>query len=142
MFRVQVNRSSDGKFQKVSNMLEGYRDLYLNEMAAQLVLFSPVDTGTYITGHHVGLTAVTPTRSSEGKERNRSHSEFDQEAMNSLSAQISQLPEGANQVIFSNDALHWFDVEYEHGHAPYNKTAREHKRLAAKAAAEAEARNT
>ena len=141
MFRVQVNRSSDGKFQKVSDMLDGYRDLYLHEMAAQLILFSPVDTGTYITGHHIVLTAVTPTRSSEGKERNRAHSEFDQDAINDLSVQIRQLPEGANQVIFSNDALHWHKVEYEHAHAPYNKTAREHKRLADKAAAEAKARN-
>jgi hypothetical protein len=141
MLRVQVNRGLDGKFQKLENMLEEYRDLYLHEMATQLVLFSPVDTGTYITGHHVGLTAVTASRSSEGKERNRAHSEFDQDAINDLSVQIRQLPKDANQVVFSNDALHWFDVEYEHGHAPYNKTAREHKRLAGKAATEAKARN-
>jgi hypothetical protein len=123
-------------------MLEEYRDLYLHEMATQLVLFSPVDTGTYITGHHVGLTAVPESRSSEGKERQQDHSRFAQEAMDSLSEEIRQLPEGANQVVFSNDAYHWFDVEYEYGYAPYNKTAREHKRLAAKAAAEAKARNT
>jgi hypothetical protein len=142
MFRVQVNRGLDGKFQKPKNMLEGYRDLYLHEMASQLVLYSPVDTGTYITGHHVGLTAVGASRSSEGKQRQRDYEEFAQIALNDLSSEIEQLPENANSVVFSNDSFHSDDVEYEHGYAPYRKTAREHSRAAAKAAAEARARNT
>jgi uncharacterized protein YbjQ (UPF0145 family) len=142
MLRVQVNRGLDGKFQKLENMLEEYRDLYLHEMASQLVLYSPVDTGTYITGHHVGLTAVGASRSSEGKQRQRDYEEFAQIALNDLSSEIEQLPENANSVVFSNDSFHSDDVEYEHGYAPYRKTAREHSRAAAKAAAEAKARNT
>ena len=141
MFNIQVNRGLDGKFRKPEQLLEGFLELYLNEMAAQLVLYSPVDTGTYITGHHVGTTAVGTSRSSEGKERNQEHSMFAQDAMNSLSAEIKQIPEGALRVVFSNDAYHWSDVEYEHGYAPYRKTANEHSRAAAKAEAEARARN-
>lgn len=141
MLRLQVNRGLDGKFRKPIELLEGFRDLYLHEMAAQLVLYSPVDTGTYITGHHVGLDAVEPSRSSEGKERNQEHSRFAQEAMNGLSAEIGQLPEEAIRVVFSNDAYHWSEVEYEHGYAPYRKTANEHKRMAQKAEQTARARN-
>lgn len=141
MLRLQVNRGLDGKFRKPIELLEGFRDLYLHEMASQLVLYSPVDTGTYITGHHVGTNAVEPSRSSEGKERNQEHSRFAQEAMNGLSAEIGQLPEEAIRVVFSNDAYHWSEVEYEHGYAPYRKTANEHKRMAQKAEQTARARN-
>ena len=141
MLRLQINRGLDGKFRKPIELLEGFRDLYLHEMAAQLVLYSPVDTGTYITGHHVGLDAVEPSRSSEGKERNQDHSRFAQEAINGLSAEIGQLPEEAIRVVFSNDAYHWSEVEYEHGYAPYRKTANEHKRMAQKAEQTARARN-
>ena len=142
MLRVQVNRGLDGKFRKLEQVLDGYRDLYLHEMASQLVLYSPVDTGTYITGHHIKTTAVGASRSSEGKQRQRDYEEFAQIALNDLSSEIEQLPENANSVVFSNDSFHSDDVEYEHGYAPYRKTAREHSRAAAKAAAEAKARNT
>jgi len=142
MLRVQVNRGLDGKFQKLENMLEGYRDLYLEGMSEQLVLNSPVDTGTYITGHHVGASAVGATRSSEGKPRQQPYEPYAQEGLNQLFAEINTLPDAATQVVFSNDTFHSDEVEYEHGYAPYRKTAREHSRVAAQAAAEAKARNT
>lgn len=141
MLRVQVNRGLDGKFQKLEQMIEGYRDLYLEGMSEQLVLNSPVDTGTYITGHHVGTSAVGATRSSEGKPRQRDYEEFAQQGLNQLFAEISTLPDAATQVVFSNDTFHSDEVEYEHGYAPYRKTAREHSRVAAQAAAQAKARN-
>jgi len=141
MLRLQVNRGLDGKFRKPIELLEGFRDLYLHEMAAQLVLYSPVDTGTYITGHHVGTNAVEPSRSSAGKERNQDHARFAQEAMDDLSREIEQLPEDALRVVFSNDAYHWEVVEFELPHAPYRKTANQHKRMAQKAEQTARARN-
>ena len=142
MLRVQVNRGLDGKFQKLENMLNGYRDLYLEGMSEQLVLNSPVDTGTYITGHHVGTTPVGATRSSDGKPRQQPYEPYAQQGLNQLFSEISTLPDAANQVVFSNDTFHSDEVEYEHGYAPYRKTAREHSRVAAQAAAEAKARNT
>lgn len=141
MLRVQVNRGLDGKFQKLEQMIEGYRDLYLEGMSEQLVLNSPVDTGTYITGHHVGISAVGATRSSEGKPRQQPYEPYAQEGLNQLFAEISTLPDAATQVVFSNDTFHSDEVEYEHGYAPYRKTAREHSRVAAQAAAQAKARN-
>jgi hypothetical protein len=141
MLKVQVNRGLDGKFQKLEQMLEGYRDLYLEEMSAELVLNSPVDTGTYITGHHVGTGAVGASRSSEGKPRQQPYEAYAQQGLNQLFSEINSLPDSVNNVVFSNDSFHSDVVEYEHGYAPYRKTAREHKRIAAKAAAEVKARN-
>jgi hypothetical protein len=141
MLRVQVNRGLDGKFRKLEQMIEGYRDLYLQGMSEQLVLNSPVDTGTYITGHHVGTSAVGPTRSSEGKSRQQPYEPYAQEGLNQLFTEINTLPDNANSVVFSNDSFHSDEVEYEHGYAPYRKTAREHSRVAAQAATEAKARN-
>lgn len=141
MLRVQVNRGLDGKFRKLEEMIEGYRDLYLEGMSAQLVLYSPVDTGTYITGHHVGTSAVGATRSSEGKPRQQPYEPYAQEGLNQLFAEISALPDNATRVVFSNDTYHSDEVEYEHGYAPYRKTAREHGRVSSQAAAEAKARN-
>jgi 4-alpha-glucanotransferase len=141
MLRVQVNRGLDGKFRKLEQMIEGYRDLYLQGMADQLVLNSPVDTGTYITAHNIGTAPVAATESSEGKPRQQPYEPYAQAARNGLFLDIRTLPENANSVVFSNAAFHSDEVEYEHGYAPYRKTAREHGRVAAQAAAEAKARN-
>lgn len=138
---LQVNRSLDGKFQKLSDMIEGYRDLYLEGMAEQLVLYSPVDTGTYITGHNAGISEVPASRQSKGKPRQQPYQPYAQEGLGNLMGDIASLPNEANRVVFSNDAYHSDEVEYEHGYAPYNKTAREHGRIASQAAAEARARN-
>lgn len=141
MLRVQVNRGLDGKFQKLENMLEEYRDLYLEGMSEQLILNSPVDTGTYITGHHVGTSAVGASRRSDGKPRQQPYQPYAQEGLNGLFSEIAALPEESSRVVFSNDAFHSDEVEYEHGYAPYRKTAREHGRIAAQAAQQAKARN-
>ena len=141
MLNVQVNRGLDGKFQKLEQMIEGYRDLYLQGMADQLVLYSPVDTGTYITAHTIGTTQVAATESSAGKPRQQPYEQFAQAARNGLFLDIRMLPENTNSVVFSNAAFHSDEVEYEHGYAPYRKTAREHSRVAAQAATEAKARN-
>lgn len=141
MINVQVNRGLDGKFRKLEDMLEDFRDLYLQGMADQLVLYSPVDTGTYISSHSVGLSEVPKTNSSSGKPRNQPYQAFAQAARNGLFTDIRLLPEGANRVVFSNASFHEDEVEYEHGYAPYRKTAREHKRIAQEAETLAKARN-
>ena len=141
LLNVQVNRGLDGKFRKLEQMVEGFRDLYLEGMSGELVLNSPVDTGTYITGHHVGTSPVGASRSSEGKPRQQDYGTKAQEGLNQLFSEIQALPENANRVVFSNDSFHSDEVEYEHGYAPYRKTAREHSRIASQAEAEAKARN-
>ena len=141
MLNVQVNRGLDGKFRKLEQMIDDYREFYLQGMSEELVLNSPVDTGTYITGHHVGTAAVGATRTSDNKPRQQPYGPYAQEGLGQLFSEIAALPEGANRVVFSNDTFHSDVVEYDHGYAPYRKTAREHSRIAAQAEAEAKARN-
>jgi len=141
LLNVQVNRGLDGKFRKLEQMVEGFRDIYLEGMSSQLVFFSPVYTGTYVTGHHVQTSQVAATRSSEGKDKVEDPNPYIQEGFEQLLREIQALPEEATRVVFSNDTFHSDVVEYELAHAPYNKTAREHKRIAEDAEAKAKARN-
>lgn len=140
MLNVIVNRSLDGKFKKLEQMIEGYTEIYAQKMAEQIVLRSPVDTGTYMEGHNLGLVAVNPSQSARGKTRKQPYQPYAQEALNQLFRQASALPHNAHRVVFSNNAFHADVVEYEHGYAPYRSAAREHHNIAKEAEAEAKAR--
>lgn len=137
--RLQVNKGLDGKFRKMENAIEGYYQFYLQGMANQLILFSPVDTGTYITNHNLGTGSSGGSISSKGKPRNQPWSTFADQGLGRLAADISAMASQPASVTFSNSAEHAFEVEYDHGYAPYTKTAREHGNIAARAAAQAEA---
>jgi len=136
-----VNRSLDGKFAKLELMVKGYRDEYLELMAANLVLVSPVDTGTYITNHNIGTSQVGATASSDGKLTDQPYGPFAQEGFNNLLSDIASLPEGINNVVMSNASEHSDEVEYTYGYLPYAQTANEHGRIAAQAAANVKARS-
>lgn len=137
MLRVQVNRGLDGKFKKISDMLEGYKDRYLELMSAYIINVSPVDTGTYITAHNLGSSEVPQTESSSGKPRKQPWEPFSEEGFNKL---LSQVPNVGNQAVFSNGAYHADEVEYTHGYFVYTSAAREHKRIAQEAAQDVKAR--
>jgi hypothetical protein len=70
MFRVQVNRSSDGKFQKLENMLKDYGQEYVFGMATEIADNSPC---RYWNLHHesimLALPAVSPTAPTTGTPR-------------------------------------------------------------------------
>lgn len=135
MLRVTTNRGLDGKFKKLEDMIDGYRDAYLSRMSSEIVLNSPVDTGTYIKAHNLGPSAVNLSKSSRKKERNQPWQENADKALKKLWGQAkSESLKGLNNVVFSNAAYHWQEVEYEHGYFVYTKAAREHKRIAQEAA--------
>ena len=140
MLNVIVNRSLDGKFKKLEQMLEGYTEIYAQKMAEQIVLRSPVDTGTYMEGHNLGVSAVGASSSSSGKPRKQPYQPYAQAALNQLFMQASVLPHNTHRIVFSNNAFHSDEVEYAHGYAPYRSAAREHGRIAKEAEAEAKAR--
>lgn len=140
MLNVIVNRSLDGKFKKLEQMLEGYTEIYAQKMAEQIVLRSPVDTGTYMEGHNLGVSAVGASSSSKGKPRKQPYQPYAQAALNQLFMQASALPHNSNRIVFSNNSFHADEVEYKHGYAPYRSAAREHSRIAKEAEAEAKAR--
>lgn len=139
MLNVVVNRSLDGKFKKIEQMLEGYTELYAQKMAEQIVLRSPVDTGTYMEGHNLGTSAVGRSDSSRGKPRKQPYGPVAQEALNKLFLQASALGD-TSRIVFSNSAFHEDMVEYEHGYAPYRGAANQHNRIAQETEAEIKAR--
>jgi hypothetical protein len=145
MLNVIVNRSLDGKFKKLEQMIEGYTEIYAQKMAEEIVLRSPVDTGTYMEGHNLGVSAVGASSSSAGKPRKQPYQPYAQAALNQLFMQASALPHNAHRIVFSNDALHADRVEFlgwkkTGPYLVYTSAAREHHRIAKEAEAEAKAR--
>lgn len=140
MIRVQVNRGLDGKFKKLEELVENFQEEYLRGMSDQIVLRSPVDTGTYMDGHHVGTTAVAATDSSRNSDRQQPYGPHANDALYRLYMMASRIPQNTSQVIFSNSAFHADVVEYELGYAPMRSAAREHNRIASEAEARARAR--
>ena len=141
MLNVVVNRSLDGKFKKLQDIVEGFQEEYLRGMSDQIVLRSPVDTGTYMDGHNLKTSAVPQTESSSKKPRNQPYGPHADDALLRLYMQASALPRDANKVVFSNDAFHADAVEYNPEHSPYRTAAREHNNIAREAEARAKARN-
>ena len=105
---------------------------FLHNLAQQLVLQSPVDTGTYITSFEVvtgqGWGGV-PT-SSRGKPRNQPWGQKAGEGLSKLSAEVESLPELAPMVAFRNNAQHAAAVEYDLGYAPFTVARNIAKQLA------------
>jgi|SRR6056297_513103 len=134
--RVQlvINRGLDGKFKKITESLENYGEIYATKMAAQLVLASPVDTGTFMDNFYAGGSGTVGSTSSQGKPRNQPWN--GQDAINRMSQGIAAL-RGSTTMLFGNTADHAYEVEYDHGYAPFGKAANMHGRLAREAWAEA-----
>ena len=140
MIRLQVNRGLDGKFKKLEDLIENFQEEYIRGMSDQIVLRSPVDTGTYMDGHHVGTTAVAATDTSRDKPRKQPYGPYANAALARLYSEAATIPQNTHQVIFSNSAFHADVVEYELGYAPMRSAAREHNRVASEAEARARAR--
>ena len=119
-FKVVDNRTNvSKKIEQLNNQLENYGKYFLEGMATEIVLNSPVDTGTYMEAHSLGTTTANGFSSSYGKPKNQDYNAFAQPALDRLLASISSLGENWTNARFSNNALHASDVEYEHGYAVY-----------------------
>ena len=140
---LQINRGLDGKFQRLDQIVDGFRDKYLEYMAAEIVQNSPSDTGTYVTNDNIGTTEVSATLGQSGQRRpsgtgpfdHPRHQQYIQEGFEKLLADIVGLPDETVRVVVSNATTYQNEVEYEHGYAVYGKAAREHSRIARDAAA-------
>lgn len=127
------------KQKKLRENVQQFRDLFLQKMAQEVVLNSPVDTGTYITEHEIveGSGGSSGGVSSKGKPRNQPWEPNAQQGLNNLYADISILSEEAPNVTMINNAEHADKVEYEHGYATYASARRNASALAKQAAQEA-----
>jgi len=133
--KVIINRGLDGKFKKITESLEGYGQIYGTKMAEQLVLFSPVDTGTFMDSFYAGSGYGGGLNSSHGKPRNQPYGPYAEAALQRMTSQVSAL-KGSTSIVFGNYAEHAYEVEYDHGYRPFGKTANMHSQIAREAWAE------
>lgn len=84
------------------------------KMVDSIVELSPVDTGTYIMAHSAATsdTGGAATRSSEGKPRGRSKSQFANLARGNLMRSVSaRAIQASDTIYFRNSAIHARRVE-------------------------------
>jgi len=118
-FKLVDNRTRiSKKLKELEEKLEQLQPQFLKETVETIVAYSPVDTGTYMDAHNVGV--VGEPVSSKGKPRNQPYGPHAQAALVRTFAQIETLPDGTNAYI-SNSALHAPLVEYERIWAPYTE---------------------
>jgi hypothetical protein len=131
---VQQGQSVESILKKYRQSLGDARDEFLIGMAAEVVLRSPVDTGTYMEGHTITTGGSVPkVDSSKNKPRSRPYQPFAQAAMNRMASQIRALPKDVPVVSISNSAIHSDLVEYSYGYAPYSQARNEASRIAIEA---------
>ena len=119
-FKVVDNRTSiSKKIAELNQQLDSYGKFFLADMASQIVLTSPVDTGTYMESHNLGSSSVGGSESSFGKPRNQDYNNYAQPTLDRLTASIEGLGDNWTNAVFSNNALHADKVEYEHGYGVY-----------------------
>lgn len=105
------------------------RERVLLRMADAIVDNSPVDTGTYVLAHRAGAgpDSSEAERSSHGKPRPVSESQFKNLARGNLHRSVSSAAvAAATEVFFRNSAVHAPRVEYVgwNGRPPYAVYAR------------------
>lgn len=135
--QVRINRGLDGKFQKLSEQIELYRDNYYRKVATNLAeaMLHHSDTGTYLNNFYAGNSGTADTPSSRGKPRGIPWGANGPEAINRMYNGVAGLR--STVAIFGNSADHANLVEYKHGIAPFGKTANLHGQMMAEAWREA-----
>jgi len=134
--RVIINRGLDGKFQKITEDLEEFGQIYGRMTAEDLVINSPVDTGTFMDSYYAGSGYTGGFNSSKGKPRKQPWAPYAGDAIARMSSQVAAL-KGSTQMVFGNSAEHAFEVEYDHGYRPFGKAANLHADRVRRAWAEA-----
>lgn len=121
-FKLTDRRTNVAKrIDALKEQLEELPKEFMRMTATEIVLNSPVDTGTYMDAHNIGTTRGAS--SSAGKPQNQPFESHAQPAIERLYSQIEALGPEVTRHYISNNALHAWKVEYELGYAPYT-TAR------------------
>lgn len=100
------------KIKALEEKLEVLPKQYLKELATEVVLQSPVDTGTYMDSHNIGQVGVPA--SSHGKPRNQPYENHADNALERMFNQIDAMPNETSSYYISNSALHAEKVEQDH----------------------------
>lgn len=105
-----VQRSFLSDLKKVEDNLVEVRKVFLEKLANEAVVTSPVDTGAYVRSHSIGTsTGLGGKQSSHGKPKDNGTARAD--AIDKLLSQIASIPDGATQVFMGNRSPHASAVE-------------------------------
>lgn len=143
-YKVSDGRKLNQKIiNEMSRKIEGFKEEFLRELAASIVLDSPVDTGTYMENHNVGTNPKSGSDSSRGKPRNQNYGTYANQALSNLYSQIDGVAnDDLDTIYFYNTAEHAITVEYEHGYEPYSRAKAKAPQMASEAAAKVKAKTT
>lgn len=118
-----VDRLLDETFSEFESMK---KDVF-KAVAAKVVEFSPVDTGTYMDAHNItsGKSSSGTDMSSRGKPRRRPYAPHASAALDRLNGQIDALGPNDKEAFIGNSAHHGMVVEYggpkTPAYAPYTR---------------------
>lgn len=124
--RAELNRGQLlNEFKLAEKLIDEAKSEVMKDAADYIVERSPVDTGTYIDNHNIGVGNSTPVSSSTSSEGKTGYYAIEglaynplaprterEEARQKLWSQIIALPDGWKRASISNSAAHFNDVEY------------------------------
>jgi len=115
MIKMKILDNRFKVFQKIKELEEKLEQLpkaYMKELATEVVLHSPVDTGTYMDHHNIGEVGVPVN--SHGKPKGQDWQPFADNAIERMFYQIDNLPNDTTRYFISNSAVYAEKVELEH----------------------------
>ena len=106
-----VQRSFTSMLKKVEQDLDEVKAEFLRNVAQDLVVSSPVDTGTYVRNHSITVSSGSGGRqNSHGKPPDTGTARTD--ALDKLNAQIDSLPKDTATAYIANRSPYANQVEY------------------------------
>lgn len=111
---IKINNSLKGKIEQAEKLAEEAVKRKLEAIATDVVRFSPVDTGAYVTSHSFKSNTSSRGRgkTSDNKPRGQSGSAKRQEGLSNLLSDIEALDlEGMQKITLRNDSSHAQIVE-------------------------------
>lgn len=115
MIKVKILDNRFKVFKKIKELEEKLEVLpkqYMKELAMEVVLNSPVDTGTYMDHHNIG--EVGEPVNSHGKPHNQPFQTHADAAAERMFEQIDALPKDTTRYYISNSAMYAQKVEDYH----------------------------
>jgi len=114
VLKVRYNEKSvTAKFKQLEEQTEEKLKTKLKQVASDLAMFSPVDTGAYAESFSVDQAGGRSIRrvSSQGRPRRQDVGRYRQQAYNNMAADIETINLSDPNVIFKNGAPHANFVE-------------------------------
>jgi len=121
--KAEINRGQiEKKLQAAKDEIRDIEDEALLQAAIWVATRSPVDTGTYVKNHTIGLgnsLPPAPVTNSTNQPKSLDPNGDIQSAISDMYAQILSLPDERKRVSIGNTSDHAEEVEYTHGYGVY-----------------------